>query len=629
MEYKVALNAPLERDNEAEAASIDATFKITDSLVLNYKFGWRDTVSDNLNDSDQLPRVGGGVCRWDHPKVLGGMLTAGQTSPYCALDGGGDGTFTNTYSQYRFTSEQLSNEISLYSDFDGPFNFVVGASYIRGEEPYDWRGYDVGSGTGKWMFEDTSAQCNAAINGLYGPGGSNSAYGMGMDQLLKDRATNPDAATITAWWIQWVACPGSPEVMQYGAGPNFTSNPNGQFGLFTGSADYSSLGFYASVDWVINDQFTVFAGVRNDDDEKGRTLADYLSIFAMRADDLSQACGQAEIDAGVDCVAFVGGWLRNGYMPGLEGRIGLNWGETTWNVGVEYRPVEDTMVYGRISTGYRAGGSMGFAHMGPPWQYDAEEMVNYELGVKGLFLDKSLQMEASYFFQDFSAYWVFSQRLKSAAEMAQDPNAGPLTGELEAIDGTTIGGIEFQFAWRLLDSFTFRGFYNWLDASIGDFNSMYPYAIPGVAADWQWVEAPGGAGAWVNVANVMELGGNQPVNQPEHKASLTLAYDTPLPESLGSLEAVTTYNYTGKKYVEVGNIEAFAIEPYHRWDVRLNWRSPSQKFLVALYVQNALDQAGIHLWTPRDNAASATGAPWGTMAEPREIGLSITWRYGG
>ncbi len=624
LEYKVALNAPIYEDNAAKATSVDAVFNITDNLVLNYKFGWRDTVSENLNDSDQLPRTGGGICPWDHPKVLGGMLTAGQTSPYCALDGGGDGSFVDNGSLYRFTSEQYSNELSFYSTFDGGVNFVVGVSYIDGEEPYDWRGYNFNTGSdGKWLNEDTSAQCEAAIEGLYGPGGS--ATGFAQGQLMKDRATNPDAEDITAWWSPWVVCPGDPVITQYAAGTNFTANPNGQSGLFAGGAFYESLGFYANVDYVINDQWTVFAGIRNDTDKKGRTLADYFYINARRADDLSQVCGVTEANDGTDCVSFIEGWIRGGLAAGLEPRYDLEWDGTTWNVGAEYRPIEDTMVYGRISTGYRAGGSMGFAHIGPPWQYDSEEMINYELGVKGLYLDNTLQLEVSYFFQDFSAYWVFAQRIKSQAEMAMDPDGGPLTGEVNSIDGTTIGGIELQFAWRFLDAFTFRGFYNWLDASIGDYNTMYPYTIPGVAADWQWVTAPGGAGAWINMANIMNLGGNQPVNQPEHKSSLTLAWDTPIPENLGSLEAVSTYNYTGKKYVEVANIDAYAIEPYHRWDIRLNWRSPSQKYLVVLYVQNALDQAGILMWSPREGV----GSPWGTMAEPREIGLSISYRIGG
>ena len=112
------------------------------------------------------------------------------------------------------------------------------------------------------------------------------------------------------------------------------------------------------------------------------------------------------------------------------------------------------------------------------------------------------------------------------------------------------------------------------------------------------------------------------MNQPEHKGSLTLAYETPLPETLGSLELLTTFSYTGKKYVELGNIEAYAIDPYRRWDIRANWRSPSQKLTVTLYVQNALDQAGLYMWSPREG----TGSPWGSVVEAREIGLSITWR---
>ena len=211
--------------------------------------------------------------------------------------------------------------------------------------------------------------------------------------------------------------------------------------------------------------------------------------------------------------------------------------------------------------------------------------------------------------------------------MLTNPDGGPITGELEAIDGTTIQGIELQGAWRFLDAFTLRGYYNWLNAEIGPFKAIYPWGLPGAPADWvqlPWTDSQGNPQTtWFNQSGgEYEYGGNQLPNQPEHKGSVTLAYDTPLPEEWGSLEVLTTYNYTGKKYIELANLETYAIDPYHRWDLRANWRSPSQKWLVTLFAQNVLDQAGLYMWSPREG----TDSPWGTVVEPRRIGLSITWR---
>ena len=653
LEHEVALNAPIFTDSSAEAATLDASFNITDSLVLTYRFGWRDTVYNNLNDSDLQPREGGGLCPFDHPKVEGGMLTVGQTSRFCALDGGVGGTFENYYSQYEFTSEQYSHELSFYSDFDGPFNFTIGAVFIDGEEPYDYRGWNNGSETGRWQFEDTSAQCEALIDSLYGAGGSLAADG---SRRLRDFPSDPYVRALAAGWTQLVACPGSPEIMNHGAGTNYTANMNGQEGLFTGNAEYETQGAYLSVEYQINDAFKAFAGIRTDSDTKAHPRNDWLAPFALNAaepvvvDDVwyqdsngdwqvrqDWAENYCDNDSGEDCIGVVGGWMRNSSVEGYEGKNDVTWGETTWNIGLEYRPVEDVMVYGRVSTGYRAGGLYGWWVTSEPWGYPAEEMTNYEIGAKGLFFDNVLQLEATYFFQDFSSYHIFASRLRTEAEVQADPRGGITSGEVTSMDGTTIGGIELQGAWRITDDFMIRGFYNWLDANLGSYNALYPYAIPGVPPpvypdDYTVIEYTDLEGNPVTgeISNrTLQLEGRQLVNQPQHKGSLTLVYDTPLPEQWGGLELLTTYSYTSKKFVEQGNFDAYAIQPYHRWDIRANWRSPDQKWTVTLFVQNLLDQQGLQMYSPRENYNPGTqlmDPPVGTLVEPREIGLSITFR---
>ena len=81
-------------------------------------------------------------------------------------------------------------------------------------------------------------------------------------------------------------------------------------------------------------------------------------------------------------------------------------------------------------------------------------------------------------------------------------------------------------------------------------------------------------------------------------------------------------NYRGKKYVEHGNIDAYAVSDYTRWDLRANWWSADSSLGITAYVQNALDQAALHMWSPREGIAS----PYGTVVEPREIGLQVKWQ---
>ena len=103
---------------------------------------------------------------------------------------------------------------------------------------------------------------------------------------------------------------------------------------------------------------------------------------------------------------------------------------------------------------------------------------------------------------------------------------------------------------------------------------------------------------------------------------MTLAYDVPIPAEMGTLELLTIVNHRSKKYVELGNFDAYAVPSYTRWDLRANWRLANSAWTVTAFAQNLLDEAAISMWSPREG----TGSPYGTMVEPRQIGLSVSWQ---
>jgi outer membrane receptor protein involved in Fe transport len=648
LRWEVAYNAPIEQDSSAENFSIDAIFAINDGLSVNYKFGWRDVENRTVNDTDATNRTGGGVCLADHPKVAvptytvwtevppgsgnwlppgtpvagaTAMLQEGQVSQYCALDGGGVGTFSDTYYNSVFTSEQISHEITLVSDFDGPFNFTLGFTTMKGEEPNFYSGRDWSSYENDWVYTDTSAACQAAIDSLYGVGGTLSG---GESWLFKDLYTAQSAMDRAGSGNNVYACAGSPELMGYSdtGDVTFPANPNGESWAFYGNAEYKNTGIYFNTEYVLNSDWTLFGGIRYDEDEKDRTESAFADLSGMNA--AGETCNDANFQ---DCFAIVGIGPHDSSVENYAGRGDLEWDDTTWNIGAEYRPNEDVMVYGRISTGYRPGGSLGYGQSQAPWQFDAEEMTNYEIGVKGMYLDGTLQLQATYFFQDFDTYWTYASRYKTEAELLIDPNSGPLTGEVNGISDTEIQGVELEGAWQITDALVLRGFYNYLGSDIGSYAALYPYAVPGETGTWipiPWTDGEGNQQtSWIfGSGEPIEYGGNELVNQPKHKGSLTLAYDTPIPADWGNLELLTIVNYRSSKWVEPANFQAYEVDAYTRWDVRANWQSTDSAWSVTAYVQNILDEAALHLWSPRES----TAAPWGTVVEPREFGLSVSWQ---
>src|SRR5690606_18878080 len=65
-----------------------------------------------------------------------------------------------------------------------------------------------------------------------------------------------------------------------------------------------------------------------------------------------------------------------------------------WLLSYDYKLTDDVLVYAKASTGYRAGGFNSRGSNDPnavPFTFDPEELIEYEIGLKGDFLDGRLR----------------------------------------------------------------------------------------------------------------------------------------------------------------------------------------------------------------------------------------------
>jgi outer membrane receptor protein involved in Fe transport len=91
--------------------------------------------------------------------------------------------------------------------------------------------------------------------------------------------------------------------------------------------------------------------------------------------------------------------------------VNLDKDENFWggHITLEYQLDENTLLYGLVSRGYKAGGVNGAiisaAETNPAissdvFEFDTETMLNYELGLKGSWLESRLQAQLAVFYQD-------------------------------------------------------------------------------------------------------------------------------------------------------------------------------------------------------------------------------------
>mgnify|MGYP006175644811 CR=1 FL=1 len=630
LQLKTELNAPISEDNSQETFSIEAHYTLNDTHELTYLYGDRDTRTDISNDADGTNRQPGGRCSAIHPRVKSGELQEGQIHPRCALDEAGNGAYADSISNYLRTSAQQSHEIKLVSSNDGPLNYTIGYTFIEGDEPYVYRdtynGLETGnaSGNNPAFYQDTTALCEAELVERQGT------------NLWRDALDPSKPANKAAGYVQ--GCRGSATTAYWSDVTNGGIHVNGGnvHRAFYGNVEYEQTAIYANVEYVLNEEWKVFGGIRANDDHKEHAQNDFsgggqytnadgvvinttFAILRSKQYDY-QCCGYVGINKDADGNAIPDDRT-------LQDSKVKTWREPTWNIGTEYTPSDNLMWYGRISRGYRAGGFAGFGN-GLGEAFDAEIMINYEGGLKGLFMDGSVQLEVSAYFQDFSAFWSQASRLKTVAEMALSaPGSSAFTGETQSVDGTNIAGIEAQGAWQINDRLVLRGFYEHMYSSFGDFETVYccsPGGTTNAASTLTAIDANGNQIELNNTGSV-NFGGHQLRMQPENKLSATLTYDVPVDADWGSLDVVAIMAWRGSMFPDEGNLEIYEIPDYTRWDLRANWLSPSGTYSVSGWVTNLLDVIAVQSYSPRDGNG-VTSPISGTVTDERRIGVTFNYQ---
>ena len=190
----------------------------------------------------------------------------------------------------------------------------------------------------------------------------------------------------------------------------------------------------------------------------------------------------------------------------------------TWLIGLEFRPIEDVMLYAKYNRGYRAGGLSLFSP-GPTQEFNEEKIDVYEAGVKASWrgmVPGSLNLAGYYNdFTDQQLLLGITSSLGLASPNATIVNAGK----------SRMWGIDADLTLRPFEGMRLSVAYAYLNTKLKEF---VPVAIP---APYDTLTPPA-------------VGGPIPNSQP-HKLTVSANYTLPLDESVGRISLGATYIYTG------------------------------------------------------------------------------------
>ncbi len=262
----------------------------------------------------------------------------------------------------------------------------------------------------------------------------------------------------------------------------------------------------------------------------------------------------------------------------------------SYRLGAEYRPNNDTLIYGSIATGFKSGGfNGGFLNIDSSvaerqiQPYDPEFVTAYELGIKADLFDSKMRINASVFYNDFEDLQVFTlvnqgSNIIQILENASDANASGIELDLSAV---LAQGLSMNLNAAFIDT----ELTSFIDQTTG-----------------------------------RDFSGNKLAQTPETSISGYLNYERDLPFG-GYLVAQGGFAYKDQLFFSTDNNPFVAQDAYTLVSSRVAYVSPSETWSLALFVNNMTDERFL---TNVSDTRDITGSYVRTFGAPRTYGVELS-----
>ena len=364
------------------------------------------------------------------------------------------------------------------------------------------------------------------------------------------------------------------------------------------------------------------------------------------------------------------GTLGDGFLERLQFSDNSHkgdWSKVTWKVGFDYLVSDDVFVYGSIGTGYKSGGfgdavDICDCNIVDTFDYDPEENITYELGVKATLLDGRLNLLGNIFMLDntnlqdtFYAIVGFSgeeiavpdsyvdtegravdcsaqEEVELAeGEVAPDPVQCVVVGrDIGTLITQNIGktrniGAEIEFDWAPYYGGRVTGWVAWLDSEIRDLEDVQDgwycleRALLGLTnCPEKTVNANGDEGRWTSfVGNAMPW-------SPKYSATVNYEHNWFLSNGL-RLSPYISVNWTDEMFFDKGNFSEGALHSGQAavatGSFALRLINEEDRWAFEAYVRNVTNE------TVRNWADRGPGYMRGSFYKPRHYGLKFNMAF--
>ncbi len=379
-----------------------------------------------------------------------------------------------------------------------------------------------------------------------------------------------------------------------------------------GYTDNESYAAFADATWAVTDRLNLTAGLRYTRDDKeftwrnGPRKVPELDMVAAPGGLYNAILGAPLFPADVDIPvnvffdAAIGGDLvfDFGAFEGVPFTREESFEDVSPRFVVDYDLTDDVMVFASAARGYKAG---GFNSVELNSFFDAENVWNYEAGIRSEWFDRTLRVNASAY------YFEYKNRQQISLEGTNTsgvPQFITVSGDSEA------WGIDLDSQWLATDDLSFTLAAGFIDST------------------WSTRTERG-----------LDVSG-QPTGEPYARIVVGVDYDYALPDGFGSLAFHADNSYTTG--VRDNDADALADsvllglgvkqslldeldEARNITNARLSWFDPSDTYSVSVYVENLFDNQ-----VPRgfnDLTADSLGTPYVRVDTPRFYGVDLGFNF--
>ena len=339
----------------------------------------------------------------------------------------------------------------------------------------------------------------------------------------------------------------------------------------TDNKDITEKAIFGEIDWAINDSLNLNVGARWFDvnhEEVGQTNFQFAA-FGSNPPDPSTPTGATP--------------------PSFNN---LSDSEVPWKVALAWHLSDQTTVYGLRANGFRLGGTnnrgIGAIHI--PESFQADELVNYEFGIKTVFGGNRNTFNASVFLMEWDNLQTAGRDLTGAFGFIG--NAG----------SAKVQGIEVDVASALTDRLYVTGQITYL--------SKKELTEDQLSDD---IRAPG-------------LKGDQIPRVPKYTAAFTAHYsfDLPIAEWAGAVRLEGSY--TGDSFTSLRPDDGTnrLQDSYSIVNARANFRNENMDLDLTLFIENMFNEDG-DLFIGGGSGGQPTSK---VTNRPQSIGLQVTKGFG-